>query len=697
MAARPHSPPPGLLIPHHSADAPFLEALTPHLEALRWEGWIHGWRATRVDGDGNPPEPLPGEVVLVLCGPGFAEAAGKGLDNLAGAVRRGRLISVTLRNAALPALLEGGADSPLTGGAVEVAQDLRERLSRLRPGPFDTALGPGAVLEEPMPTPPHNLPTFRRPFYGRAAAMAVLAEGRPGEVTVITGPDGVGKTRLALEYACRGLAEFKLVWWVRASVPEAMEEDLLALAALLGLDQGTIREQLIRLSEFFSENSGWLLVLDDAIEPRLLGTLLPQGGAGRLLVTTHEEAGWREVAQRILPLEPFTPGEAGGFFALRTGREVDSGMGQLAGRLDYMPVGLEMAAAYLCRSGIPPEIVTQSGLSDGITALWQLWAERLERECPLARVLLNLLVFLEPQGLPRALALGCRSHLIGVPHRLPIAPRGMVRVLETLAASGLICLDRETITIHPRLRHLVRASLSREQRKQHAEAALRLILDHFDRQWDMFETWRRPWHLAPMAAATARLAHSWDADVELVARVLTQAGSFYHQGVDYQRARELLGMALSLVEARLGPDHPAIAACANNLGAVLEDLGDLQGARAVLERAMRIDTSVQGADHPNVAIHASNLAAVLLELGETDAAVALFQRAIDIDARHLGSTHPNVAKHLHNLGQVFRNLENWDGARDCFLRAVTAYRTSMGPDHPETINCQDQLAHLPPR
>jgi hypothetical protein len=52
---------------------------------------------------------------------------------------------------------------------------------------------------------------------------------------VLRGLGGIGKTQIALEYAYRYGAAYRLVWWVRAEEPETLAADYAALAVQLHL------------------------------------------------------------------------------------------------------------------------------------------------------------------------------------------------------------------------------------------------------------------------------------------------------------------------------------------------------------------------------------------------------------------------------------------------------------------------------
>jgi Flp pilus assembly protein TadD len=66
---------------------------------------------------------------------------------------------------------------------------------------------------------------------------------------------------------------------------------------------------------------------------------------------------------------------------------------------------------------------------------------------------------------------------------------------------------------------------------------------------------------------------------------------------DLVGARTQQERALQIIEQALGPDHPRVAICRNDLGDVLGDLGDLAGARTEYERALEISERALGPDH----------------------------------------------------------------------------------------------------
>jgi len=133
-------------------------------------------------------------------------------------------------------------------------------------------------------------------FQGREEVLALLhkklTEKKAGQATAIAGKavhglGGVGKSRLAIEYAWRYAAEYSAVLFVGAAAPSELLRNFAALSgsAVLNLPEGEAEDeerQIPAVLRRLAEQPGWLLILDnidskeaaaavDALIPRLQG------------------------------------------------------------------------------------------------------------------------------------------------------------------------------------------------------------------------------------------------------------------------------------------------------------------------------------------------------------------------------------------------------------------------------------------
>ncbi|GAA4061158.1 BTAD domain-containing putative transcriptional regulator [Actinomadura miaoliensis] len=280
-----------------------------------------------------------------------------------------------LRAAYVRALYRAGRQSEALDSLAELRDRLREELG-LDPNPELVALHRAILAQDPALTPVRprtNLPASPTELIGRTEAVAqVRALLDAHRLVTLTGPGGVGKTRLALETAARLLDAFPHgVWLVELGGLD--QPDLLAdvVAATLGVrdDAAPGVRTDDRLARALRDRR-MLLVLDNCehlIEPvaGLAHRLLAAAPGVRILATSREtlkvggEAVWA-----VPPLEPpYAATETGpatlrSFSAVRlfTARAAAAAPGfaltaenaravaAICRRLDGIPLALELAA-----------------------------------------------------------------------------------------------------------------------------------------------------------------------------------------------------------------------------------------------------------------------------------------------------------------------------------------------------------------
>lgn len=111
----------------------------------------------------------------------------------------------------------------------------------------------------------------------------------------VHGLGGVGKTRLAVEYAWRHAEDYTALLFVGADSPEALQRNLAAMCApvLLDLPEHQVTEEAAQVSAvlaWLQRNRGWLLILDNVdteTTARAVEALLPQLSGGHVLITSR--------------------------------------------------------------------------------------------------------------------------------------------------------------------------------------------------------------------------------------------------------------------------------------------------------------------------------------------------------------------------------------------------------------------------
>lgn len=157
-------------------------------------------------------------------------------------------------------------------------------------------------------------------------------------------------------------------------------------------------------------------------------------------------------------------------------------------------------------------------------------------------------------------------------------------------------------------------------------------------------------------------------------------------------ARAHLQEALALTEAKLGPDHPALASIVLDLAGCDVRDGQLARAEAGFQRVLELRGRIVDDDDPTLAPVLTNLGAVRFSQGDFAAALTMFERALAIRTQQWGPDHIDLAPLLANLsfclGRLGRNAEALAAAE----RALSIRIAALGPDHPSTGKAHHAVA-----
>jgi predicted ATPase len=236
------------------------------------------------------------------------------------------------------------------------------------------AEGFGALRSLDDPALRHNLPSQPTSFVGRAAELAELRALVSGgsRLVTITGPGGIGKSRLALQVAADALDGAGDGVWLAELAPVTEPELVnLTAAAALRISEAPGRPMLDTLIDTVRDRN-LLLILDNA--EQVLGAVAELAAAVIrscprvcLLVTSREPLGisgehvFRAPGLTVPPAGLAVPDRLAAFESVqlfaehasmyRRGFTVDDGnaaaVAAICVRLDGIPLALELAAARL--------------------------------------------------------------------------------------------------------------------------------------------------------------------------------------------------------------------------------------------------------------------------------------------------------------------------------------------------------------
>jgi len=278
-----------------------------------------------------------------------------------------------------------------------------------------------------------KLPRENHYFTGRTKILNLIYENfKNGDsvarVQLLRGLGGVGKTSIALKYAYTHRDEYETVWWVNA---ENSDSVLLSYRQFL-LEQKIISEDaeiglIVKEMQFwFMHNKNWFFVFDNAdavdIKGGWLEEFLPNVRNGHVLITTRS---WDAYIGHMVSIDVFTETEALLFLGTRVRKSPEDGIGysedlakELVRRLQYLPLALEQAGAYI--RAVPEEtyrgyinLLAEYGVnvfdekiqlvdySSTITATWKISMARITNESAIQ--MFNMCAYLAPDAMPVAM------------------------------------------------------------------------------------------------------------------------------------------------------------------------------------------------------------------------------------------------------------------------------------------------------
>lgn len=340
-----------------------------------------------------------------------------------------------------------------------------------------------------------RVPSRLPDFVGREGWLATLRhtlarDDRIGLVA-IQGLPGVGKTQLAVEYACRYAHEYDLVWWVPCGDVDAARSSMADLAVQAGGADGVEQAANGDYTELFDvlrrhQRFGrWLLIFDGAGEPEDVGDLIPPL-PGDVLITTRSTR-W-EASGELLELDVFDRNESIEFLRRRMPKASQVVAHQLADGVGDLPLFLEHAAesriavdTYLARLNSDPLPMLADHPADYHSAIgdvWQTAIDQLRSDAPDAFDLLRCLAAFGTEPVPRgALERGGFLPDVSI-HSLLRNPIRVAGAIGKLRRAGLLrlSLGSRSLAVHRVTRCVVRALAARSDAGDRSRHDVHLLL-----------------------------------------------------------------------------------------------------------------------------------------------------------------------------------------------------------------------------
>ena len=568
-------------------------------------------------------------------------------------------------------------------------------------------------------------------FTGRQSLLARLCEKlcvplakQYNHRVALCGLGGVGKTQLALEYVYTHKALHDRVYWVSGADQTSLLSGFQEIANRTGCINKTANISPYDVAKsvlsWLNEQEGWLLVIDNLDDPAVVEEFLPERSPGRLTLLTTRNPNSDEFQAQALEVGVLDDDDAVELLSIRSsGCFTDSPQckaeaEEIVREVGCLPLAIEQAAAYIREMSkdifkfLPSyrknrkrhhERVPKGNWKyrESIATTWRLSFQQVERNNKGASRLLQLLAFLNPDGIyTDFLELG-KAGLEADLQAVISDPDEFYEALSELERFSLIRRQihdgAHRIIVHRLVQSVILDDLNQLDRKDLISQVLRLGLSAFPDPT-----------LLKSSASTLELSRRYRSQVmaclhhqgyqgsEVVWHALSMrvAGFLYNDGY-YEDCAKLSNLTIGVASIALGPDHPETLQSMHNLASTYRRLARSEEAKELFQKTLDLRKKVLGLDRFETLQSMNGLGWAYADLAQYNEAYNLHQEALALKKVVLGSEHPETLYSMDGLAWAYWNLGKYHEACALHQETLVLSRKVLGNEHVDTLLSMDGL------
>lgn len=562
----------------------------------------------------------------------------------------------------------------------------------------------------------------RDDFLKRLRESLTQAGNRPAAVIgkALHGLGGVGKTRLAVEYAWQHADDYSALLFVTADSPQNLQRNLADLVGpmVLDLDAKDATEEEVRIAaalRWMAEHPGWLLILDSVdneASAEEVERLLPKLQHGHVVITSRL-ARWHGQVQP-LELDVLPTESAADFLLERTkpggsrGRKVQPSDGadalQLAKDLGGLALALEQAGAYISssrktftayidlwrkhdeqvQSWHDPRLMQYPR---SIATTWEVTFKQLNED---AQALLNVYAWFDAEPIPLFVldSKALKSLRLDATDTWDEAHLEVANA--NLADFSMVRWHGDSVTVHRVLQEILRSQQVDQGKWLSAALSLMEHALNFGDPYDVV-AWPKYHELRGHVAHLVTEADR-NAVVTPTSSLMGKLGCFLVEIGNYEAAEPLLRRALTIDESLYGPHSRWVGIHSCNLAQAQIDCGNLVKAESLLRRSLSI---FENEDDPSIVVIAlRRLSSLLISLDRREEADACLSRALDLAKRSYPPDHHIIGRCLCELALIFVDRDRLGEAANLARQSLVIFESFYGAGHPETVQVLSCLASI---
>jgi tetratricopeptide (TPR) repeat protein len=476
---------------------------------------------------------------------------------------------------------------------------------------------------------------------------------------------------------------------------------------------------------------------------------IPRCHHGRVLVTSRSKDTAKELVYQkdVVAVEPMEKEQALALLCKKLDTwYTEQDAPRLARELDYMPLALTQAAAYICqregRCSIEQYLgkirecdISGSSVLDinardlrrdreannSIMLTWQISFNHIREVRSSASDLLSLMSFFDRQAIPEALlqakgsgqAEGEEEGLMidgkaserggedagdGAPSERNTEARldeaeEYEKDIVVLRSYGLVSCttDRTTFEMHRLVQLATKKWLKAAKQFNHwSSQCIRNLEAAFPTS--NFNNWTICQSLFPHAIAALRVEVTGRKTVLQQASLLLRSGQYASAVGAYADAEEMEERSLEGRRNVFGEGHPETLRSMNNLAGTYSRQGRYDEAEKVQVEVMEKRKEVLGEGHPDTLRSMNNLAGTYSKQGRLGEAEELQVEVLEKRKEVLGAGHPSTLTSMNNLAGTYSRQGRSGEAEKLQVEVMEKMKEVLGEGHPDTLTSMNNLA-----
>ncbi|WP_410542965.1 FxSxx-COOH system tetratricopeptide repeat protein [Wolbachia endosymbiont of Tetranychus urticae] len=577
----------------------------------------------------------------------------------------------------------------------------------------------------------------------------------------ISGLGGVGKSELARKYIREYSQDYdNKVIWINAENQNTLSESFRRLACdKLGISlknrdgkEKDIKSIVEDVYRFFSKGKS-LFVFDNAEKYRsqredddgidkFLPSLPENMNKPHILVTSRNKIWPQNV--KLLELDVFTLKEAIEFIqkALKLeNNEQQQDVIKLAERLQYLPLALQQAVAYIkvkneelknlgsgfsvddylkryeekTRELLDFQFPEDSDNTYTKTALaaWKITLDSIKQieNGDKAIEIMNIIAYFAPDNISTKMFFSLISNKEDLGSAIKL-----LKQYSMVSSSH----ERTALNVHRLVQQVTRINL-KEQELEVLNKTLRLLTDdviqsnvnHALYVWNYASKYDKlvrgfsklPYKVVIALSADARYEEGCFFGGQAFKLLSRKLGSdhldtlttLYHKAtvlLQHSKYNEALldyNETYNKRKSILGPDHPDTLTTLNDIGLVFEKQGKHDKALSIHDDVCKRRRDILGPDHPHTLVSLHNTAFTLESTGKYDEALLLYKKVYNKKKNILGSDHESTLTTLNSIAGILLDKGKHDKALYLYTEIYDKKKNILGHNHPDTLIIQSNI------